>query len=58
MYTLYGMALGLGAEPNLAFLMTSVTPNVGSEISGSVSGSATSSIRSQTRSASSLLESE
>ena len=53
LYTLYGMALGPGAEAVLAFLTTSFTsPNDGSETSSCFSGAFTGSIRSQSPSAS------
>ena len=47
LYTLYGMALGPGAEPNLAFLITSFTSAwVSSEVSSSVPGGAAGSMHS------------
>ena len=59
LYTLYGMALGPGAEAVLAFLTTSFTsPNDGSETSSCFSGAFTGSIRSQSPRASSRLGSE
>ena len=59
LYTLYGKALGPGAEGVLAFLTTSFTsPNDGSETSSCFSGAFTGSIRSQSPSASSRLGSE
>ena len=59
LYTLYGMALGQGAEAVLAFLTTSFTsPNDGSETSSCSSGAFTGFIRSKSPSATSRLGSE
>ena len=59
LYTLYGMALGPGAEAVLAFLKTSFTSqNDGSATTSCFSDAFTGSIRSQSPSASSRLGSE
>jgi len=59
LYTLYGMALGPGAEPHRAFLTTSFTSSsVGSVVTSGVSGVKAGSVLSQSPRASSLLTSE